>query len=414
MFFTDEEKRMAEGEYGYGPQIGMKILMAVGKVYEAEKLIPIKHAHVAGTGFKTFGEVGVAWLEDLVAKGAKVRIPTTLNCIGVDRATDLGFPKEKFDWQMRIDKAYEDMGCTSLNTCTPYWCGYVPRLGESVSWSESSAVVYCNSVLGARDNREGAQSSFAAGLTGRTPAYGLHLPENRRGQVLIKIIDQPKGYSEFSAVGCYVGKTIIDKIPVFENLPVPTNEELSTLGAAMACTGGVAMFHAIGYTPEAPTKEAAFGSNTYETIEVTRKEIQEGFQVATRSTTREVDLVTLGCPQLTIQQIKVISEKLSGKKVKDGVTLWLQTNAFVKGMSKQLGYSDIIEKAGGILTQDACTCLSYPELAGYKTMACNSTKVSFYTPGSNGLNILCGSTDMCIEAALTGTFPEEWKQDEDF
>ena len=409
MFLTDEEKRMLEGEYGYGAQLGMKILVSLGKVFEAEKMIPIKHAHVAGTGFKTSGEVGVKWLEDLVAKGAKVRIPTTLNCIGVDRATDLGYPKEKFDWQIRINKAYEAMGCLSINTCTPYWCGYVPRLGESVSWSESSAVVYVNSVLGARDNREGSQSSFAAALTGKTPYYGLHLSENRRGQVLVKIIDQPKCYSEYSAIGAFVGKTIIDKIPVFEGLPVPRNEELSTLGAAMACTGGVAMFHAIGYTPEAPTKEAAFGGNAYDTIEITRKEIEEGYQIATRSTTREVDLVILGCPHLSIQQIKEIADKLKGKKVKDGVALWLQSNAFVKGMSKQLGYTDIIEKAGGVITQDACTCLSYPELAGYKSMACNSAKVSFYTPGSNGINIRCGDLDQCIEAAVTGYFPERKK-----
>ena len=214
MYLTDEEKRMLDGEYGYGAQTGMKILVALGKVFDAEKLIPVRSAHVAGTGFKTFGKPGVAWLEDLVEKGAKVRIPTTLNVIGVDRATDLGFPRDLVEWQMRIDNAYEAMGAVPINCCTPYWCGYVPRMGESISWSESSAVVYTNSVLGARDNREGGQSSFASGLTGRTPYYGLHIPENRRGQVLVKILDKPKGYSEYSAVGAYVGKKIVEKIPV--------------------------------------------------------------------------------------------------------------------------------------------------------------------------------------------------------
>lgn len=190
MYLTDEEKRMLDGEYGYGPQIGMKILVAVGKVYDAEKMIPVHHAHVAGTGFKTFGKVGVEWLEDLAEKGAKVRIPTTLNVLSMDRTNDLDFPKDLLEWQLRLSNAYVRMGCTAIHTCTPYWCGYVPRLGEHVSWSESSAVVYANSVLGAPDNREGAQSSFAAGLTGRTPYYGMHIPENRRGQVLVKIIDR--------------------------------------------------------------------------------------------------------------------------------------------------------------------------------------------------------------------------------
>lgn len=405
MLLTDEEKRMLDGEYGEGTQVGMKILVALGKVFDAEKLIPVRSAHVAGTGFKTFGKPGVAWLEDLVTKGAKVRVPTTLNVIGVDRSRDLGFPQEIVDWQMRIDNAYEAMGCVPINCCTPYWCGYVPRFGESISWSESSAVVYANSVLGARDNREGGQSSFAAGLTGRTPYYGLHIPENRLGQVLVKIVDKPNGYSEYSAIGAYVGKKIVEKIPVFDGFSAPTNEELATLGAALACTGGVAMFHAVGYTPEAPTLEAAFGRNSgYEVIEITKKEIEEGFQIATRAKKREVDLVLLGCPQLSLHQVRYIAEKLQGKKVKDGVSLWLQTNAFVKGMSKQLGYTDIIEQAGGTILQDMCTCLSYPELLGYKTMACNSTKVSFYTPGSNGMDIWCGRTDECIEAAITGIF----------
>lgn len=406
MYLTDEEKRMLDGEYGEAQQLGMKILNAIGKIYDAEKLIPVRHAHVAGTSYKTMGKPGVEWLEDLVAKGAKVRVPTTLNAIAIDRATDLGLPDEIVEYQMRINNAYEAMGCTPVNTCTPYWCGYVPRFGESVAWSESSAVVYVNSVLGARDNREGSQSSFAAGLTGRTPYYGLHIDENRRGQVLIKIIDKPVGYSEYSAVGAYVGKKVVEKIPVFDGLSYPTNEELSTLGAAMACTGGVAMFHAVGYTPEAPTLEAAFGGNKYDVIEITRKEIEEGYSIATRSKSRQVDLVTIGCPQLTINQVRYISERLKGKKVKDGVTLWLQTNAFVKGMAKQLGYMDIIEKAGGIMLQDVCTCLSYPELLGHKTMVCNSAKLSFYTPGSNGMDIWCADTEKCIEAALTGYFDE--------
>lgn len=119
LYLTDEEKRMLDGEYGYGAQTGMKILVALGKVFDAEKLIPVRSAHVAGTGFKTFGKPGVAWLEDLVEKGAKVRIPTTLNVIGVDRATDLGFPRDLVEWQMRIDNAYEAMGAVPINCCIP-------------------------------------------------------------------------------------------------------------------------------------------------------------------------------------------------------------------------------------------------------------------------------------------------------
>ena len=407
MYLTDEEKRMLDGEYGYGPQIGMKILVAVGKVYDAEKMIPVHHAHVAGTGFKTFGKVGVEWLEDLAEKGAKVRIPTTLNVLSMDRTNDLDFPKDLLEWQLRLSNAYVRMGCTAIHTCTPYWCGYVPRLGEHVSWSESSAVVYANSVLGAPDNREGAQSSFAAGLTGRTPYYGMHIPENRRGQVLVKIIDKPQSYSEYSAIGAFVGKTITEKIAVYEGFDFPTNEDLATLGAAMACTGGVPMFHAVGYTPEAPTREAAFGGNTgYDVIEITRKEIEKGYEIATYSDSRQVELVTLGCPHLSLEQIREIAQMVDGKTIKPGVRMWLQTNAFVKGMARQLGYAQTIEKFGGVLTQDCCTNLSYPELIGIKTLASNTSKVAFYTHGSNGINIWCGSTEKCVQAAIDGYWSE--------
>ena len=407
MYMTDAEKRMLDGEYGEGTQEAMKLLVALCKVFDAEKFIPIKHAHIAGTAFKTHDEIGRDWLENLARKGARVRVPTTLNVISMDRSRDLGQPKALEENQLRSEKAYEDMGIISLNTCTPYWCGYAPRLGESVSWAESSAVVYCNSVLGARDNREGGHSALAAGICGVTPYYGMHITENRWGQVLVKVKEQPRNYSEFAAMGTYVGTQIVEQIAVFTDVTYPTNEDLAAMGAALASAGGTPMFHVLGHTPEAHTMEQAFGNNTkYEVIEITRAEIKKGFEIASRAKSRQVELVTLGCPHVSINQVKEIAEKLDGKKVNDGCRLWIQSSAFVKGMAKQLGYMDIIEKAGGVIVQDICTNLAWPELLGVKTMASNSTKVAFYTPGSNGLDVWCGTTDECLEAAVTGIFPE--------
>ena len=406
MHMTDEEKRMLDGEYGEGTQEAMKLLAALGKVFDAERFIPVRHAHVAGCAYKTHGDIGLGWLEGLIRKGARVRIPTTLNVISIDRSRDLGQPADLEENQRHSERAYEDLGVITLNTCTPYWCGYAPRFGESVAWAESSAVVYCNSVLGARDNREGGPSALAAGICGVTPFYGMHIAENRWGQVLVKVKDQPRNYSEFAAMGAYVGKQVVEQIAVFDGLTCPTNEDLAALGAALASSGGAPMFHAAGYTPEACTMEQAFGGNRrYETMEITKAEIKKGFELVSRAKSRQVELVTLGCPHVSINQMKEIAEKLDGKRVKNGCRLWIQSNAFIKGMAKQLGYLRIIEKAGGDVVQDICTNLAWPEYLGVKTMASNSTKVAFYTPGSNGLDIWCGDTDQCITAAITGIFP---------
>lgn len=402
MYLTDTQKKMLDGEQGEPVQVAMEMLCALGEIYGAENLIPIKSAHCAGLSLKSHGIAGMHWVEDMARKGAKVTVPTTMNVIGVDRSRDLGLPADWVEHQLRIEKGYEAMGCLGTSSCVPYYYSFLPKFGEHIAWAESSAVVFTNSVLGARDNREGGPSAWAAGITGYTPNYGLHLDKNRKGDILFKITTELNGIADYGAVGNYVGKLTGEKIPVFENLGHPTTEELVYLGAALASAGGVALFHAIGLTPEAPDKETVFGNKIYEVVEIGKKELEQGYANLTTAKSRDVDFVALGCPHCNLKQVTEIAKMLEGKKVKDGVTMWIHTNMAVKAMAQNLGIQKIIEDAGAVLTQDLCVVLSNPEVLGFKTLATHSPKMAFYAPGGNGLDVWYGSEKECIEAAVTG------------
>jgi predicted aconitase/predicted aconitase with swiveling domain len=399
---TDEEKRMLNGEMGEPVAVAMNMLVSLGEIYGAEKMVPISSAHIAGLSLKSHGKAGMLWAEDMAQKGAKVRVPTSGNVIGVDRSRDFGMPSEWVAHQMRIEKAYETMGMLGTSTCTPYFCGIVPKLGEIVAWAESSAVVYANSILGARDNREGGPSALAAAITGRVPYCGYHLDENRKGDVLFKVTAELKDMADFGALGHYVGKIIGEKIPVFENVGNPPMENLVALGAALASWGGVALYHVLGVTPEAMNKEVVFGKKQYETIEIGKKELEQAYARMSRAKKREVNFVVIGCPHASIRQVAEVAALLDGKRLKDGVMMWIQVNAATKGMASLLGYMDVIEKAGAALTQDLCAVLAVPEALGATTAATNSGKFAFYAPGANQLEIWYGDVQKCVRTALTG------------
>ncbi len=404
MRLTDDEKRMLDGEKGDPVKMAMEILLALGKIYGAERLIPIQSAHVAGLSLKSHGLAGTEWAEDLANRGARVCIPTTMNVVGVDRSRDFRFPKEWVKDQLRIETAYERMGCFGTSSCVPYYCGFVPRYREHIAWSESSAVVFTNSVLGARDNREGGPSALASGLTGRTPLYGLHLDEKRKGDVLFKVSVPLKNLADYGALGSFVGRMIGTRVPVFEGIQGPAIEDLVYLGAALASSGGVAIFHAVGVTPEAPTVKEAFGKKKYEVIEISGTEIEEGKRKLTSAKEKKVDYVAIGCPHCSLNQIKEVATLLKGRRINRETTLWVHTNVAIKSLARQLGYLQAIEEAGGVVTQDLCTILGNPEALGFKTLATNSPKMAFYAPGSNGFSVWYGSADQCIEAAVQGTW----------
>src|SRR3990170_634437 len=242
MYLTPEEEKLFNGESGPTYRKAIEILTALGDIYDADRLIPIKSAQIAGVSYKTIGDAGLEWISDL--KG-KVAVPSILNPAGMDRECwkEMGISEDFAEKQERIIQAYEALGVRTECTCTPYnifdnLAGY----GDHVAWSESSAISYANSVIGARTNREGGPSALSAALVGKTANYGFHLDENRKPDILIKV-EAELFDSDYGALGYIVGEMVGDRVPFFRLLSKPTKDELKALGAAMAASGAVALYH---------------------------------------------------------------------------------------------------------------------------------------------------------------------------
>ncbi|MCL2122888.1 MAG: aconitase X catalytic domain-containing protein [Desulfovibrionaceae bacterium] len=403
MKLDDGDKKILDGAEGPAKRMAMEMLEGLGKVYGAEKLIPVKSAHVS-VSFRTHGDAGLEWVEEIAATGAKVNIPTTTNPMGLDRSRDLRLPAEWCSKQLLIYDGYMRMGCHGTASCTPYFCGFIPQYKEHIAWSESSAVIFINSVLGARNNREGAPSAFAAGLIGKTPYYGLHQDENRRAQILFKVTARVRGLADIGAMGAYVGRILGTRTPAFSGLHPLTMEDHVYLGAALASSGGAALYHVLGQTPDALVAGDNILVPGCEVVELGQKELEHGYERLTSNMDRIVDFVAIGCPHLTLNQVAEVAALLDGKKVKPGVTVWIHTNVAVKAMATQLGLTQIIERSGAVLTQDICTINSIPEALGLASLATNSAKMAFYAPGANKLKAWYGSLCQCIEAGVTGTW----------
>ena len=210
MHLTREEEQMLSGEQDYALQKSMQILVTLGEIFGADSMVPVTSVQVAGVSYYNLGDAGLEYLQNLAAKGAKVRVRTTLNPAGMDLENwrqlgiDEGFAKK----QEQVIESFVKMGIPPSCTCTPYLVGNEPAFGEHIAWSESSAVTYANSVLGAMTNREGGPSAIAAALTGRTPRYGMHLEEKRRAQVRVKVDAKLESVPDFGALGHAVGKRL--------------------------------------------------------------------------------------------------------------------------------------------------------------------------------------------------------------
>ena len=393
MHLTSEEERMLVGEEGYAVQKSMQILSALGEIFGAEKMIPVSSVQVAGVSYYNLGDAGLEYLENLAAKGAKARVKTTLNPAGMDLENwrELGIDEEFAGKQERVIKAFVRMGVTPSCTCTPYLVGNVPERGEHVAWSESSAVTYANSILGAMTNREGGPSALAAALTGRTPCYGMHLEENRQAQVGVRIETKLASVPEFGALGYAVGKKLGPRIPIFEGIGDANVEQLKSLCASIATYGGTALFHLQGQTPnrtETPT----------ETLTVTRADIDEALQ-ALNDEASEVDFVALGCPHCTLDEIKVIAGLLEGKKVTR--EFWVCTARQTMKDAEKHGYAQIIRAAGAKFACD--TCMAVAPLKGrFNVLATDSAKACYYGRGTNDFKTRIGSAEECVNAAVTG------------
>jgi len=398
LYLTDEEKRMLNGEYGEGTAIAMKVQVGIGEAFGAKRMLEISRAHVALSN----QEADLWFVEKLVNAGAYCSVPPTVNP-GFDleyfqKITNVS--EEEVTMMKRTREAYKKIGAILTYDCTPYLGSNIPRMGEIIAFSESSATPYVNSVWGARSNREASQSALCAAVTGKVPEYGFLLDENRYGNILVEVQAEIKNEYDYQLLG-FTGKKIGHGVPVFTGLPDKISpEELMNLGAQLNTAGAFSMFHILGFTPEAPDLETAFGGKKPERkVVITREDLNEiGEYFMPHG--GKVDFALLGCPFLTINQVGKIVAILKGERFR--VDTYILVNSLTKELAEKMGYLKVIENAGGHLVKD--TCMDQPpfwnNMKG-KFGITESPKCAFYSR-RRGINYAVLELQECIKTAIKG------------
>jgi predicted aconitase len=380
-----DDERILAGEQGETRQKMLELLVALGKVFGAERLVLIKSAQVSGASYKTIGEYGLHWLNSLDAKAVVLAV---LNPIGMPRGRwqEMGVDPDFAMKQQAVVAAYERLGIVLECTCTPYYL-YETSFGDHLAWSESSAVSYANSVIGARTNREGGPSALAAALIGKTPCYGLHLKENRRPQVVIdvQIGTRNRTIADYGALGYHVGKLVGNRIPYFTGIH-PERDQLKALGAAMAATGAVALYHVEGVTPEA--QKNLVDITGLEKIPVELQEIANIFREV------PVDAVALGCPHCSPEELGTLARLLAGKRVTKPLYIFA-SQGVIDANQKSV---NTIEKSGAKVYADTCMVVS-PVMEQYQGIMVNSGKALAYVPDMCGGIARIGTTEECVKVA---------------
>lgn len=395
MYLTKEEQRMLDGEEGYAVKKSMEILVALGEIYGAERLIKVGSVQVAGVSYHNLGDAGLEFLNEL-AKDGKVKVLTTLNPAGMDLENwrQLGISEDFAEKQAMVIQAFEKMGILVSCTCAPYLIGNLPLYGEHVAWSESSAVTFANSVLGAKTNREGGPSALAAAFVGKTPYYGLHLDENRVPNIHVKVDAALTKFSDWGALGYAVGKKAENKIPYITGIKEAELDELKSFCASVVTYGAKPLFYMEGVTPGAERWPVP-----KETVTIEQRDIQEAYD-RINDDVSDIDFVCIGCPHCSIKEIAEIARLLEGKKIAANTEFWVATSRSAKQLADKRGYTAIIEHAGGKFACD--TCMAVAPLKGrFKALATTSAKGCFYSR-QNGMKTKMGSIEECVEAAVTG------------
>ena len=407
MDLTLEEKEILQGAQGRAPQLAMETLLKIGEINGAERLIPVKNVHLVLHAYKSAFDAGVETAEKIADLGGKFTVPTTIDPYGMDaenwRAAKT--PDLYASWQQRLEKAVMRMGVIPVWTCTPYYGFTAPRFGDHLAWSESSAVAYANSVLGARTNRQTAIVDIFCGILGKVPQTGVHLKQNRRGQVLIRLnVDRPLKNWEYPALGYLLGKKLGSRIGVVEGMRgTPQSEDLKALCAAAAASGSVTLLHIVGVTPEAPTVEEAFGKNVPEQeFAVTEEDLQETRRSMCSNTADRVDFVALGCPHYTINEIVKVAKLLKGRRIHPKTSFWIYANSYALRLAEKMGIREELENLGVVMRAETCMIISPVSDWGFKTMMTDSGKCSYYGPAECGTEMIFASVEECVESAVSG------------
>lgn len=401
---TEDEAAIAAGQQGEGAAIAMRLVVESGRLLGADSLVPVRSAHIDGCLYH--GDSGTEFAEFLVAKGARTRVPATLNVGALDlmRPGNSRLAGTRRDMALRLMRAYEALGCQSTWTCAPYQAGHRPAAGTDVAWGESNAVVFCNSVLGAHTNRYGDFLDIACAIAGRAPRYGLHLPQRRRATVLVDTSDIPESLKAREAfwpvLGAWLGRTVGEEVAVLDGLaPHATEDRLKALGAAAASTGAVALFHVAGVTPEAPTAAAILAEAARRIVLRLPALLAARDQLSTASGDA-VDAVAVGSPHFSADEVRELARLVAGRRL--AVPLYLNTSRHVLRLLERDNLLAPLTGLGVVPIVDTCVVVTPILPAGGGVLMTNSGKFAFYAPGNTGYAVQFGSLADCVESAVAG------------
>jgi len=422
MQLTDAERAMLDGSQGKAKQKAMDLLIRYGDALGATRFVDT--TNVAGVPgyynpvlldyYKVTADdaYDVIYSRFDLDSDEVVEVPRMMvnSCAlqgGVDAEgwQTLGKSIDVLRMSEASEAASAARGIRILKTCTPYLAGNVPLQGEHCAWMESSAVVYCNSVLGARTNTEGRESTSAAMLTGKIPDFGFHRDENRFATDHIEVEVDVASLMDWGMLGYFIGAVVGERIPVLTGrFARPELIHHKHFGAAAASSGGVEMYHLVGITPEAATLEQALGARPpLAVIPYGKAEQQRTYdKLNSKASDANVDFVMLGCPHAALEQFRQIASLLEGKRISTNCNLWIFTSRAVKGEADALGYTKVIRAAGGAVLTDTCSSIAQAIPPGTKVAALDSAKQTHYLPAIMGIQAWFGSTADCIDAALTG------------
>ena len=421
MRLSDNERTMLDGKAGPAKQKAMELLVRYAEALGAERFVDTHNvAGVPGSSTlflqnyyqQHFGDGTYQAIYSLYDLDSDQIVPVPKvdsYCCHLQGGMDpenwaeLGMSREAFDHFKQDEAEVAAHGIQILKTCTPYLAGNVPVKGEHCAWMESSAVVFCNSVLGARTNTEGRESTSAAALTGKIPDWGLHRDESRHATHRIDVEVPVASVMDWGMLGYFAGYAVEENIPVLTgNISQPNLTRHKHFGAAAASSGGVEIYHMVGITPEAATLEMALGANPpIVTLPYGPKERRETYErLNSIGTNPNVDYVMLGCPHASIEQMWEAARLLEGKKTR--TALWIFTSRSVKSVADLNGYTKVIQDAGGLVLTDTCSAISRAVPKGAKVVALDSAKQAHYLPAIVGIEAWFGSTEDCIQAAIAG------------
>ncbi len=411
---------MLAGEFGAGIALAMRVVTRVAHAMQASHLLDIVGAHIDSCLYH--GPSGIDFVERLGVDGARVAVPSTLNVSSLDLMTPSRFrgSDELASSARRLMDGYVALGCAPTWTCAPYQEDNRPGLGEHVAWAESNAIVFANSVLGARTHRYGDFIDICAALTGRAPAAGLHLDDARRGTVVYRLQAIRAELLACDALapvlGYLVGSDCGTHVPVIDGLPAGQPEHrLKALGAAAASSGGVGMFHAVGVTPEAPTLEAALhGERPTRTVSVTARMLREVRDRLAPTAGAEIGAVCLGTPHYSVEEFRRLHELLDGRVASPRVAIYVNTSRAVWHEVQLRGWAEALVEAGVRIVQDTCTYIT-PVMEPFVGLALtDSAKWAHYAPGNVQVDAAFATIEDCVESAVAGVVVDHtspWWQD---